>query len=119
MAMYSFGVLSQDPVPTFGSGAMSGVFEPSVGKGTLTAKNCAVMWGRTYVDFGKKTVSVSSGTVYAKLTHPTSSSASPTLELTTSGDKSDGKQTVFPLYKVSDGRVTVDYRNIPWIPVYT
>lgn len=94
-------------------------------KRLVSLKNCYVMWGRTYKAFGTAEVpsdatKSDSGakTLYASIKHPDGDKRDPELTITTSG-ASDLEKTVFPLYQLHNGKITLDYRGMPFIPVYT
>lgn len=91
----------------------------------VSLKNCCVVWGRTFKDFG--TVEVPSFaakpdsgwlTLYALIKHPDDTSHDPELTLTTPTE-SGFEHTAFPLYQLYNGEIKVDYRGMPFIPVYT
>jgi len=107
--------------------SVPGPFEPVYTDGVLTAlANCVYQAERYWIDCGTQSLtgitSSSDGWVVATLTHPSYSSSSWTSQnlavsfvLTTPFNCVNGSdaQTVIPLYRVEDGKVTIDYRSVP------
>lgn len=131
MGAYSFGIFDNQQYVAGSSGAgIPGCFAPVYDdKGKVTAlKNCTIMFGRQICWFNQQSIPAASGTIYAHVTHPTYGQYSgsgedqptsyPTLELKTTGGTSNNEKTVFPLYQLSEGKITFSYLNMPVIPVY-
>lgn len=124
--------------PGAGSAASGRPFDPVYktekhGKQTfrrlVSLKNCCFMWGRTMcgVDSSSELEVPNSATgpdsgikiIYVSIKHPDGDKIRPEPSIVDSSKGSDNENTVFPLYQLYNGKIRVDYRGMPWIPVYT
>ena len=116
-----------------GAGGVPGNFEP-VFEPDATDDNTVKLarvgegfcpFGRVFIDDVSPTVNASAkiatGIIYLYVTHPTSSSGTPTFEVrgasptATQPDfasTSDKEHSLIPLYRIEDGAMTVDYRSV-------
>ena len=111
---------------SIGKGVNEPVFDSN---GNITGiKNVMIQWERRFLTHPDFSVSISSGYIYLKVQHPAANAPITypqdndiELDLTQSSEfnlNNTDTQTLIPLFKVEDSKITVDYRNIPCIPVY-
>lgn len=90
------------------------------------ATNCMVSWGRQLYNFGNlKSSAPLSGDVYALFTLKTSGGNVPDVQLSAGHFGNEGDSILskdsfkMPLWRVSDdGKVKLDCRGMPFMPVY-